>query len=101
MKLMRHSDIKLTSKVYTDETQLPIYDAVKKLPRLGTYTQWRAQILGPAGQNLTRPGAGCEGMDSNKTLVNGGVCLGQAPLDAEKEMERAKGFEPSTLTLAT
>ena len=24
MKLMRHSDIKLTSKVYTDETQLPI-----------------------------------------------------------------------------
>jgi integrase len=34
MKLMRHSDMKLTAKVYTDETQLPIYDAIKGLPWL-------------------------------------------------------------------
>lgn len=93
MKLMRHSDIKLTAKVYTDETQLPIYDAVKNLPRLGNYTQRHAQILGAEGQNVARPGAGCEGTKSDKTLVNGGVCLGQAPLHAEKGMERAKGFE--------
>jgi len=51
MKLLRHSDIKLTSKVYTDETQLPIYEAVKGLPRLMGYTQIRAQISGAEGQN--------------------------------------------------
>jgi integrase len=103
MKLMRHSDIKLTAKVYTDETQLPIYDAVKNLPRLRepNYTQIRAQISGAEGQNVARPGAECEGTKSDSTLVNGGVCLGLAPLDVKKEMERAKGFEPSTLTLAT
>ncbi len=35
MNLMRHSDIKLTAKVYTDEMQLPVYDSIKSLPRLG------------------------------------------------------------------
>ena len=51
MKLLRHSNIKLTSKVYTDETQLPIYEAVKDLPRLMGYTQIRAQISGAERQN--------------------------------------------------
>jgi len=32
---MRHSDINLTANVYTDETQLPIYDSIKALPRFG------------------------------------------------------------------
>jgi integrase len=60
MKLMRHSDIKLTAKVYTDETQLPIYDAIKNLPRLDAvagYTQLYAQILGGSGQNGSQTGA--------------------------------------------
>ena len=42
-----------------------------------------------------------EGTKSDKAPVNGGICLGLTPLDAEKQMERAKGFEPSTFTLAT
>ena len=56
MKLMRHSDIKLTAKVYTDETQLPIYAAIKDLPRLLDHTQIRAQILGSGG---SKRGAAC------------------------------------------
>jgi integrase len=36
MKLLRHSDINLTSKVYTDETQLPIYDSIKSFRDLGS-----------------------------------------------------------------
>jgi hypothetical protein len=55
MKLMRHSDIRLTAQVYTDEMQLPIYDAIKNLPRLDAgpgYTQIRAQILGGDGQTV-------------------------------------------------
>jgi integrase len=101
MKLMRHSDIKLTAKVYTDEAQLPIYESIKGLPRLGGCTQIRAQISGPEGQNVAQAVATGEGAKSDKTLANGGDCLGLAPLAAEGKMERAKGFEPSTFTLAT
>ena len=45
MKLMRHSDIKLTAKVHTDESQLPIYDSIKNLPRLERlYTNTRTDF---------------------------------------------------------
>lgn len=54
MKLLRYSDIKLTAKVYTDETQLPIYDAIKSLPRLEKNTQIRAQIAGASGRELSQ-----------------------------------------------
>lgn len=93
MKLMRHSDIKLTAKVYTDETQLPIYDAIKGLPRLLGYTQIRAQISGAAGQNVAQPVAASEGNGRAETPVNGGVCHSLAHGDAVGKMERAKGFE--------
>ena len=96
---MRHQTIRQTDG-YTDEAQLPIYDSIKKLPRLGDYTQIRAQILVSEGQNVAQAGATSEGAESDKPLVNGGVCLGLTPLVAENKMERAKGFEPSTFTLA-
>jgi hypothetical protein len=101
MNLMRHSDIKLTSKVYTDESQLPTYEAIKDLPRLLDHTQIRAQILGAAGQNVAQPVAASEGKKAAETPVNGRICLTLEGCDAVGEMERAKGFEPSTLTLAT
>ena len=63
MKLMRHSDIRLTAKVYTDEMQLPIYDAIKSCRGLG-YTQIRAQILGADGQNVSQTGATGEGIEN-------------------------------------
>jgi integrase len=99
MKLMRHSDIKLTAKVYTDETQLPIYEAIKGLPRLLGYTQIRAQILGAEGQNVAQAVAASERKDSAKPSVNGGDCHGLAQCDAMGKMERAKGFEPCSLTV--
>lgn len=34
MELMRHSDIKLTMKIYTDAAQLPLSEAIRKLPTL-------------------------------------------------------------------
>jgi integrase len=101
MKLMRHSYIKLTAKVYTDETQLPIYEAIKGLPRLLDHTQIRAQISGAAGQNVAQRVASSEGNGHAETPVNGGVCRMLALAGAAGGLERAKGFEPSTLTLAT
>jgi hypothetical protein len=96
MKLMRHSDIKLTSKVYTDEMQLPIYDAIKNLPRLDggpAYTQIRAQNLGGNGQNGSHPVAINGESKAHETLENKGDsrCLTQ-PV-ATGLLERVKGIE--------
>jgi len=99
-KQMRHQTIRQTDS-YTDETQLPIYDSIKNLPRLGVCTQIRAQILGQEGQNVAQPVATSEGPKIDNKPVNDGVCLGLTTLVAEDGLERAKGFEPSTLTLAT
>jgi hypothetical protein len=101
MKLMRHSDIKLTAKVYTDETRLPIYKAIKGLPRLLDHAQLRAQILGAEGQNGAQRDATDERMKTAETLVNGGVCHSLTLTDAVGKLERAKGFEPSIRTLHT
>jgi integrase len=38
MELMRHSDIKLTMKIYTDAGKLPLADAVSKLPAMPAKT---------------------------------------------------------------
>src|ERR1017187_750837 len=97
MKLMRHSDIKLTAKVYTDESQLPIYDSIKGLPRLLDNTQIRAQISGPEGQKGAQAGASGEGVEPHESLVNGGFCAVLSHPGAIAEMERVKGIEPSLL----
>ena len=68
MKLLRHSDIKLTSKVYTDESQLPIYDAIKTLPRLMDNTQIRAQISGAESPNVLQLVANGVGRNSAKLV---------------------------------
>jgi hypothetical protein len=78
---------------YTDETQLPIYEAIKGLPRLLDHTQIRAQIPGAAGQNVAKAGAASEGKEHAETPVNGGFCHALAHAGAMREMERAKGFE--------
>ena len=95
MKLMRHSDIKLTAKVYTDETQLPIYDSIKNLPRLGSDTQIRAQISGAEEQNGARAVASSEGLKPHESPVNGGLCPVLSLPGATSGMERVKGIEPS------
>jgi len=92
MKLMRHSDIKLTAKVYTDEMQLPIYDSIKNLPRLGC-TQIRAQISGAGGQNVAQADAAKREAEPNKTIDNVGVCPILSLPVAQGEMVEAAGVE--------
>src|SRR5208283_1468124 len=99
MKLMRHSDIKLTSKVYTDEMQLPIYDAIKNLPRLDAlagYTQIRAQILGGKGETVSHPDVKSGESKQTESLANKGDSRCLAEPVARCQMERVKGIEPSS-----
>ncbi len=57
MEIMRHSDIKLTTKTYTDAGLLPVSDAVINLPSLltakPTSTQIGTQSLFRAGHDLS------------------------------------------------
>ena len=105
MKLLRHSDIKLTAKVYTDETQLPIYEAIKSLPRLGKYTQIRAQISGAEGRNVSQAvatdDAECGEQNAAFTSENDAACRVSSLPAANGQGERAKRFELSTFSLAT
>ena len=97
MKLMRHSDIKLTSKVYTDELQLPIYDAIKNLPRLDApgYTQIGAQNLGGHGHNGSHPDTQRDRTEPPQTVENKDDSRAVAEPVATRQVERVKGIEPS------
>ena len=99
-KQMRHQSIRQTDG-YTDESQLPIYEAIKALPPLLGYTQIRAQILGANGQIVAQSGATIEETKLAQVVANEAVCHDLAHCGAVVDLERAKGFEPSTLTLAT
>ncbi len=56
MELMRHSDRKLTDKIYTDSSLLPLAEAVRGLPELPQVSHIRAQICGKSGQNVSQRG---------------------------------------------
>jgi integrase len=94
MKLLRHSDIKLTSKVYTDELQLPIYDAIKALPRLADHTQIRAQIADSQGRDVTQADAESGGRESGEDVDNKEVGRALTHPVATGHKERVRGIEP-------
>ena len=59
MELMRHSDLKLTTKVYTDPSQLPLAQALDKLPwpdRNGQVTEKVTAFLVKNGQKSSKTG---------------------------------------------
>jgi hypothetical protein len=68
MELMRHSDLRLTMKVYTDPSQLPLADSIDRLPSFTkTGPQIGPQELGASCHNLTRDDTAKDGRSTNKT----------------------------------
>lgn len=93
-KHMRHSDLKLTTNCYTDQSQLDVTEALKTLPALsGNSAHICAQILGSEGQNEAQSDvAGC-GMEKQKPLKTGAkVALWRE--EAQYKMVEAAGVEP-------
>jgi integrase len=74
MEIMRHSDIKLTTKTYTDAGLLPVSDAVINLPSLlaaeAPSTQIGTQSLFRAGPDLSTPDTE---LDDNELLEVPGI----------------------------
>ena len=107
MHLMRHSDLKLTAKVYTDELLLPVSEAVKRLPRLkieAPALAFSPPVMAPETgngcQTVSRVGANWRGSEQSQLLENQGENEDLSPLEAYIKMERVKRFELSTSTLA-
>ncbi len=106
MELMRHSDLKLTMKVYTDTSHLPLQQAMASLPSLN---------CGNRTTQLTAHAGVISGLSESPAVAPGRTSpLSQAPqpvaLRRKKaarvapgrlsEMEQAKRLELSTSTLA-
>ena len=54
MELMRHSDRKLTDKIYTDSNLLPTGEVIRNLPDDEPLIEILTEISGPDRQMLTR-----------------------------------------------
>ena len=77
--------------------QLPIYDAIKNLPRLDAgpgYTQTRAQILGGEGQTVSSLDAKSGESNLTESFVIRGICRVPSQPVTSCQMERMKGIEP-------
>ena len=106
MELMRHSDMRLTAKVYTDAGMLPTGDAVMMLSALVMGEQSDSQIdsqkLVTGGLSVSRPVQVLETANVAETLINRGfeADLSRAvPGCPKAEMVRDAGFEPADIGL--
>ena len=91
MELMRHSDARLTAKVYTDSTCLPLAEAVAKLGnhRVENRTQNRTQVLVRSGQKLSLPVISNEGIESGEEpILTGVLCAPDTTCHEESEKGR-------------
>jgi integrase len=103
MEIMRHSDMRLTAKTYTDAGLLPVADAVLKLPFLGkreaTSTQIGTQNLFRKGHDLSAAGttlAGIPLLDLSENEQLGHEKESPVQTGQNLEMVRGTGFEPVT-----
>ena len=103
MEIMRHSDLRLTAKTYTDAGLLPVADAVLKLPYLSKFqdsgTQIGTQNLFREGHDLSTTGktlAGIPLLDLSENEQLGREKERTVQTRQNLEMVRGTGFEPVT-----
>jgi integrase len=107
MEAMRHRDIKLTTRLYTDASQLPTAEAFARLPSFrgaseGGYTQKCTHLSDADGQNASLSGTGQDTVKAQQHAVNKGdstIWLRMAQRGRMMRMVRAVGFEPTTPTV--
>jgi len=88
--LMRHTDIKLTLKNYTDPSHLPIAEAVRSLPAVlepEMYAVKYAVDLGSEGQPETPSVTDGDETDLNETRASRGDCRALSQEDATCPLE--------------
>jgi len=93
MELMRHSDMKLTAKTYTDASMLPVSETVGLLPdfsELKAPSQIASQIAGLCGPNESSPVPQNAGGDTLLTSAGAAVSLSESA-SVPRSPEEANG----------
>jgi len=110
MEIMRHSDMRLTSKTYTDAGLLPVADAVLKLPSLThkkpADSQIDSQDLFRAGQDVSTADMKSMGIEpleapvnqQDRQLKDGLVKTSQKLVDGARYRVRTRRFHSATAT---
>ncbi|HXB58525.1 MAG TPA: tyrosine-type recombinase/integrase [Candidatus Acidoferrales bacterium] len=101
MEFMRHSEMRLTNKTYTDVAHLPLAEAAEMLPQFlkGHDTQRSTQETGAAGHMLAHAGINQIRAGEQKSIDSKGEShvLSLAGTDSqENKLVHASGVEPET-----
>jgi hypothetical protein len=91
---MRHGDIRLTTKTYTDESGLPLVEVVGSLPDLGWNAGSRIGIRKPVATSRSEDNLGgiSKATKSIKNAFNKGQRRVLSQGVAGSQMERVKGL---------
>jgi len=93
MEILRHSDIRLTMNYYTDASQLPLAEAIGKLPALACTTtpvdntQIHPQTPDISGKQRSRCGTASPDVRSSKVVYPEEFWHGQTPPDVVEQSD--------------
>ncbi len=96
MELMRHSDRKLTDRIYTDVNLLPLSETVRNLPAEEDLTEILTEISGKTGQNESQSVATDQSSETTGTSVTVGDRRELSCSDEGMKMVEVAGVEPAS-----
>ena len=96
MELMRHSDRKLTDKIYTDSNLLPLGEVVRNLPDEGPLTNILTNISGKTCQNGSRVGETKPLEKTAQTALHAASRLELSQSGDSETLVEVAGIEPAS-----
>ena len=96
MELMRHSDRKLTDKIYTDSNLLPLGEVVRNLPDEENLIEILTNISGKTCRNGSRAGEIEPLEKATQTALHAASRLELSQSDVSETLVEVAGIEPAS-----
>jgi hypothetical protein len=100
MELMRHSDRKLTDKIYTDSNLLPLGEVVRNLPDEENLIKILTKISGKMGRNGSRVGEIEPLEKAANTALNAAFRLELSQSGVSETLVEVAGIEPASRNIS-
>tara|TARA_B100000963_G_scaffold162983_1_gene141652 strand:+ start:4221 stop:4550 length:330 start_codon:yes stop_codon:yes gene_type:complete len=97
---MRHSDRKLTDKIYTDSNLLPTGEVIRNLPDEGPLTEILTEISGKMGRNGSRVGEIEPLEKATQTALHAASRLELSQSGDSETLVEVAGIEPASRNLS-
>jgi hypothetical protein len=101
MELMRHSDRKLTDKIYTDSNLLPTGEVIRNLPDDEPLTEILTEISGKSGQNGSNSVKIGLFKTEPRNRLEPASLQAKVPKRVSETLVEVAGIEPETLCAET